>query len=173
MSSTTSLPLSPQPRPPEKRELAAATAWISRHATPASFSAASTAWRQSCVTDLSSNLPQGCIPRPMTATSLMASLPHRPELPGDDLVAVGVVAERVEDERDARPRLHAPRVVGLDAGEDTEPVRQIDDADRVGRVRLVEARRRRRRVVLDGAAPERAVWPEGGVGHARRVAVRV
>src|SRR5262245_40612846 len=126
MSSTTSLPLSPQPRPPEKRELAAATAWISRHATPASFSAASTAWRQSCVTDLSSNLPQGCIPRPMTATSLMASLPHRPELPGDDLVAVGVVAERVDDERDACAGLDALRVVGLDAAEHAEPVGEVD-----------------------------------------------
>src|SRR6185369_14480199 len=120
ISSTTSLPFRPQPRPPEKRELAAATAWISRHATPASFSAASTASRQSCVTDLLSNLPQGCIPRPMTATSLMASLPvaHRAELPRDDLVAVGVVAERVDDQRDARSRPHAVWVVGLDPPED-------------------------------------------------------
>src|SRR6185369_2401885 len=131
ISSTTSLPFRPQPRPPEKRELAAATAWTSRHETAASFSAASTACRQSCVTDLSSNLPQGCIPRPMTATSLMASLPRQPELPGDDLVAVGVVAERVDDQRHARAGLDALRVVGLDAAEDAEPVGEVDDAHRV------------------------------------------
>src|SRR5512134_3364137 len=100
MSSMTSLPFRPQPRPPEKRELAAATASISRHATPASFNAASTATRQSCWTDLSANLPHGCIPRPMTATSrmILSSGPDRAELPGDDLVAGFVVAEGVDDE---------------------------------------------------------------------------
>ncbi len=55
----TSLPFRPQPLPPEKRELAAAIASISRHWTPASFSAAAIASRHNWVTDLSSNFPQG------------------------------------------------------------------------------------------------------------------
>jgi hypothetical protein len=69
--STTSLPFSPQPLPPEKRELAADTASISRQSTPASARAASTASRHILVTDLSGNFPQGCIPNPRTATSLI------------------------------------------------------------------------------------------------------
>jgi hypothetical protein len=71
MSSTTSFPLSPQPLPPEKRELAAATASMSRHWTPASESAARIAERHSSVTDFSGNFPNGCMPTPRTATSLM------------------------------------------------------------------------------------------------------
>jgi hypothetical protein len=69
-----SFPFRPHPLPPEKRELAAATASISLHATPASSSAASTAVRHICVSDLSANFPQGCIPRPTAATSLMLPL---------------------------------------------------------------------------------------------------
>src|SRR6185436_7871830 len=161
MSSMTSLPFRPQPRPPEKRELAAATASISRHATPASFNAASTATRQSCCTDFSANLPQGCIPRPTTATSRMArsllSARDRAELPGDDLVAGVVVAEGVDHERDLGVGLHGADVVGLDLTEHAEPVGEIDDRHRVRLVRLVEARGRRRRIVLNGAAPDRAV----------------
>ena len=59
-------------------ELAAATAWIWRHDTPASCSAASTALRQSSVTDLlpttaSPVLPKRCMPTPRTTTSCMGS----------------------------------------------------------------------------------------------------
>ena len=56
--------------PPAKRELAAATAWISVQRSPASSSAACTATRQRSPTDLSLNFPQGCIPSPSAATSL-------------------------------------------------------------------------------------------------------
>src|SRR4030042_3209530 len=97
LAATLSFPYRPHPLPPEKRELAAATASISLQATPASSSAASTAVRHICVSDLSANFPQGCIPRPTAATSLMPRSPSpadargcsdRPELPGDDLVSV-------------------------------------------------------------------------------------
>ena len=107
VSSTTSLPFRPQPLPPEKRELAAQTAWICFHGTPASASAASIACRHSAVTGLlptmsSPVLPKRCRPTPRTATSCMSLTPCRsrgelPEFPRRERLAV-LVVERADHE---------------------------------------------------------------------------
>src|SRR3990172_4486305 len=149
ISSTTSFPLSPQPLPPEKRELAAATAWISRQATPASASAASTASRHNWVTDLPSNFPQGCMPTPSTATSLIEtyrsySVPlvalQRPELPGDDLVPFRVGVQPLEHELYLHARPDVLRVRRADPRQDAQPFLQVDEAEGVGRVGLLVLR---------------------------------
>src|SRR3990172_11633747 len=145
ISSTTSFPLSPQPLPPEKRELAAATAWISRQATPASARDASTASRHNWVTDLPSNLPQGCMPTPMTATSLIEtyrsySVPlvalQRPEFPRHHVAPISVDVQPLKDELDLHARPDALRFGRADPRQDAQPFRQIDDAHHIHRVRL-------------------------------------
>jgi hypothetical protein len=75
-SSTTSLPFRPQPLPPEKRELAAATAWIWRHDTPASCSAAvdraaAQLGDRLVADDRIAGLAEAVQPTPSTATSCM------------------------------------------------------------------------------------------------------
>src|SRR5574341_2021550 len=115
MSIPTSLPFKPQPKPPEKRELPAATLWISRHPTPASFNASSIASRHIRLSGFSSNFPHGCMPTPMTATSLICLLLFqptldRPELPRDHFVTVLIVVQRLQHQLHLRTDL---QVFGL------------------------------------------------------------
>src|SRR3990172_8012880 len=127
---------------------------------PASLSAASTASRHSWVTDLSSNFPQGCMPTPRTATSLMcvlsvfcAPLLHRAELPTGDLVSVLVAAQPVDNQLDLHSDLDLLEIVDRDAAEHAQPLRQVHHANGERLERLVVLHRRPRGRVLGGANP--------------------
>src|ERR1700684_1279072 len=98
--------------------------WMSFQATPASFNANWMASAPICIA-VFSNLPKGCRPTPMMATSLvMSDSSDRLEREGDDLVAVSVGGERDHGELDLLSELQLGRIVfgqpALDADHVTE-----------------------------------------------------
>src|ERR1700744_492345 len=104
--------------------------WMSFQSTPASVNADWMASAPICIA-VFSNLPKGCRPTPMMATSLLMSalLSDRLERERDDLVAVSVGGERHHGELDLLAELELGRVVLGQPALDSDNVTELDQAD--------------------------------------------
>src|SRR6516162_2657725 len=102
--------------------------WMSFQSTPASVSADWMASAPICIAVLS-NLPNGCRPTPMMATSLVISGSlNRLERERDDLVAVSVGGERHHGQLDLLAELELGRVVLGQPALDADHVAELNQA---------------------------------------------